>query len=137
MSRVKYDSDGIVRGFSYHDGFLDGILADDEEKVVHLSLRTVLGESYLVTLRHVVALHVQNFREGNVVLTLRVLSSDRAWREHGIRRVLKDQLFLDSKDLSSDSVIFILESSFGADILAVCQDVHVCQGKLGLLRSTK
>ena len=132
---ITYDEDGFVRGFSYHDGFLEGVLTEDGRKQVHLALRAVSGERNLLTLRHVIAFHTGNFREGNIVLNLRMLSPDRASKDGEIRRSLMDRVLLDVGTLPHDSMIFLLEASFGAEVLAVCREVEVSEGGLALSRS--
>jgi len=127
MSRVSYDENGFLRGFPYHDGFLDGLLADDVSTDVHLTLRATSGERRVLTLRHVKALDVQGFREGNIILNLRVLPTARITSDAEILRMLADRLFLGPANLSADTMVFRLESSFGADILAICDDVEVSE----------
>ena len=133
MAKAACDENGFVRGFPYHDGFLDGILVEDGGKKLHLSLRAASGERNILTLQRVMTFHVENFREGNVVLNLRILSPDRVLNDKDIRHALMDRVFLDAANLPDDAVVFLLESSFGAEVLAVCHGVEVSQGRLSKL----
>lgn len=51
---------------SFHDGLLTGIQLIGKD--VHLSLRRVNGELWLVTLIGVMSLQMEDFRQGNIVL---------------------------------------------------------------------
>ncbi len=119
------DEYGRVTGFPYHDGFLDGVLARGRD--VHLALRSTEGQCRVLTLRQVAALHVEGFREGNIVLNMRLLPAKGAAVDAEVRAVLADRLFLDPAKLDEDSNVFLLESSFGADVVAICGSVEVSE----------
>jgi hypothetical protein len=124
MARVTCDENGLVRGFSYHDGFLDGVLVGDGG-VVYLALRAQSGERRVLTLIGVTALSVDAFRKGNIVLDLRVLPATTAAADAGIAKLLADRLYLAPASLAPNAVVFRLESSIGADVLAVCAEVEI------------
>ena len=127
MHSVSSDENGFLRGFPYHDGFLDGMITDDATKEVHLALRSSSGERRVLRLRHVEALHVDGFREGNIVSNLRMLPAARAAGDVQVRGMLAERLFLDAANLRPDTVVFWLESSFGAEVVAVCAEVAVSE----------
>jgi hypothetical protein len=80
MPQVVCDGNGFVRGFPYHDGRLDGVLVSDCGTEVCLALRDTADGRRVLTLRHVSALHVDGFRQGNIVLNLRTVPADQAGR---------------------------------------------------------
>ena len=124
MTRVTCDENGLVRGFSYHDGFLDGVLVGDGG-IVYLALRAQSGERRVLTLTGVTALSVDAFREGNIVLDLRVLPATAGAADAEIAQLLADRLYLAPASLAATSVVFRLVSSFGAEVLAVCAEVEI------------
>jgi len=124
MTAVARDDSGFVRGFSYHDGYLDGLVLGDAG-TVYLGLRAQSGERRVLTLRGVEALSVHGLREGNIVLNLRVVLAATAGADAEMARLLSDRLYLEPRDLAADVLLFRLECSFGAEILAVCADVEV------------
>lgn len=127
MTPVKCDENGFVRGFPHHDGRLDGVLTDDVAKEAHLAIRSVDGERRVLALRGVVALHVEGFREGNILSNLRLLTLPQVLLDEELRRLFDERLFIDVTTLRPDVVVFVVESSFGADVLAVCGGVHVSE----------
>jgi len=135
MSQITCDQDGFVRGFPYHDGFLDGVLASNGGKEVHLALRAASGEQRVLTLRRVTALHVEGFREGNIVLNMRMLPAGRLASEEEVRCLLADRLLVNAANLPEDVMVFVLESSFGAEVVAICYGAEVEEGSLALSRS--
>jgi hypothetical protein len=137
MSRVSCDDNGFLRGFHYHDGFLDGVLARSDGSEVHLGLRSCEGERRVLTLRSVVALHVEGFREGNIVLNLRILPGARVVGDAELREILAERLFLDPANLNTDANVFLLESSIGADVIAVCGEAEISEIGVTLVLSNK
>ncbi|WP_157758521.1 hypothetical protein [Cystobacter fuscus] len=124
-SRLSCDENGFLKGFPYHDGFLDGVLAGGTE--VHLALRSSRSERRVLTLRRVVMFHVEGFREGNIVLNLRLLRADQVASDAEVRRILADRLFFDPAKLGADSSVFLLEASFGAEVVAICGEVEISE----------
>jgi hypothetical protein len=132
MSQLGCDDNGFIKGFPYHDGFLDGILIDDRGKNIYLALRAASGEQRILTLRGVAAFHAEGFREGNIVLNMRILTQNHAMTDEPTRRILSERLFVDDGVLPKGARVFLLESSFGAEIVAICHDVEVTGGKFEL-----
>lgn len=54
---------------SFHDGYFEGLRLGPD-KLVHLFLRTVHGESYTLTLRGVERLALTEVRQGNILFDL-------------------------------------------------------------------
>jgi hypothetical protein len=78
-------------------------------------------------LRGVVALHVEGFREGNIISSLRLLTLPQVLLDGELRRLFAERLFIEVATLQSDVVVFVVESSFGADVLAICGGVDVSE----------
>jgi hypothetical protein len=132
---VSCDENGFVRGFPYHDGTFDGVLTGAGGGEVHLALRSSQGERRVLTLRRVVAFHVEGFREANIVLNLRLLPAGRVVDDAVVGQLLADRLFLDAKNLTADTSVFLLESSFGAEVVAVCGVVEISESGVRLALS--
>jgi hypothetical protein len=124
-SPLQFDQNGLVRGFPYHDGFLDGVLTGTTNGEVHLALRSSQQDRRVLTLRRVSALHVEGFREGNIVLNLWLLPKERLLKNAEIVRLLAERLDVDASKLASDAIVFRLDASFGADVLAVCGEAEI------------
>src|SRR5688572_13067177 len=127
MSAVSSDDNGVLRGFSYHDGYLDGVLVSDGGTTANLALRSSAGELRVLALRGLVALDVSNFREGNLVLNIRLLPAARIAGIDDVRTLLAERLFIEPAGIPTDAAIFLLESSFGADVVAICRDVQISE----------
>jgi len=121
------DESGFVRGFAHHDGYLEGVLTDDVAKEAHLAIRSTSGERRVLTLRGVTALDVSGFREGNIIQNLRMWSAAKAAGDPEVRRSLDERLYLDATKLPPNASVFILESSFGANLIAVCAELFVSE----------
>lgn len=125
IAPLACDEHGFVRGVSYHDGELHGVLSDSVGREVQLVLRSSAGERHVVALEGVSALDVDGFRESNVVLDMRVLSAARAARDAEVRARLVGRLSLEPEKLPGDALVFVLDSSFGAQVLAVCGAIAI------------
>lgn len=124
-SLLSSDANGYVTGFSYHDGFLDGVITDGSD--ILLGLRSSRDEFRILTLRGIVGLHVEGFREGNIVLNLRLAPTAQAARDADVVRMLAERLFLEPVDLGMDTYVFVLDGSFGADVIAVCGGAEISE----------
>jgi hypothetical protein len=122
---IRCDENGFVRGFSYHDGFLDGVVTAGSD--VLLALRSKDGEQRVLTLHRVTALHIDNFRERNIVLNLRMLGAERAAADVDGRQRLVERLFLDPAKLATESSVFLLDASFGGEVVAICSAADVSE----------
>lgn len=123
MSSVSVDTHGFLRGFPYHDGALEGVLVSaGSAPQIHLAIRSADGEPRVLTLHGVAAFLLDGFREGNIILHIRVLNAGTAEESPAVRAWEAGRRAL---SLDPDAVVFVLESSYGATILAVCRDVDV------------
>jgi hypothetical protein len=57
----------------FHDGFLDGVFVSGSQAAI--LLRTLEGQKFKLVLRDVERLHVENFREGNIVFSMDLLEA--------------------------------------------------------------
>jgi hypothetical protein len=126
MSHVTCDENGFVRGLRYHDGSFDGLLLGTD-RTVHIAIRAVSGELRVITLMGVTALCVNSVREGNVLLNLRILRGAQAASDAEVVQTLAERVYLDPSRLGDGKLIFLLESSYGADAIAVCDSVEVSE----------
>jgi hypothetical protein len=127
MPRITWDANGFARGFPYHDGFLDGILVSESGSEASLALRSTQGERRILTLRGVVALDMGGFREGNIILNIRMVPSARAAAVPELRKLLSDRLLLDAVTRAPNAVVFLLEPSYGAEVVAVCAEADISE----------
>jgi len=127
MVHANLDAHGSVVGVQYHDGYLEGVLVD--ETVAYLSLRSARGDRRILALRGLIDLCMNGFRLGNIVLNIRVLSREQAKSDHSVGVTMSEKLFRDVNTLQIDICVFLLESSYGADIIALCSHVEV--GEVG------
>lgn len=114
-----WDERGRLHGWSYHDGNLTGVCVDADTAV--LSIRPVGAEPYELWLLGVRDLCCDGFRLGNIVLDVEFLpyarwSSDPSYRERVVKRFYE----LPKKPTS----LFCLDSSYGAEILCLCESVE-------------
>ncbi len=122
---------------NFHDGYLTGIQLLDRE--VRLSLTRYNDERWLVTLAGVEALHIDDFREGNIVSSLDVIQNERPETE------LLERLFLSphleapqsykddhmaaiearvARVLAAEAAVVSISPVYGADLVAFVTGVR-------------
>lgn len=122
------DENGTIRGFPYHDGWLDAVVL--AERRAHLSLRSTDGTKRVLTLEGLAALDVHGLRESNIVLSMRLLSPEAALADQSVRESIRARLYIEAATIPAGSYVFILEPSFGAEVIAICSGVEVTTGGL-------
>jgi hypothetical protein len=127
MSRVSFDENGFVLDFPYHDGSLDGVLTDTNNADMHLAFRATSGEPRILSLRGVKALDISGMRPRNIVLNLRIFPATRVSSIAEVWKKIEERLHVTQTNLPPSELIFWLESSYGAEILAVCEQVDVSE----------
>lgn len=133
MSTIDTDALGYVRGFPYHDGWLTGVLLDEDgEARAHLALRSADGQRRVVTLSGLIALSLEGVREGNIVLSLRCCTKALLSRCPEVASVAEQRLGLTSAQLPEGCLVFVLESSYGADLVAACSEALVSDRGVGM-----
>ena len=118
---MQRDANGRVRGLAYHDGYLDGISLKDRE--VQLAIRSIDNERSVVSLQGVERLKVDNFREGNILADLWWLTAEEALQTPNVSRQIADAFGAVAPELC----VFVLESSYGANLVAVCERAEVSE----------
>jgi hypothetical protein len=131
--RLSCDENGMLVGFPHHDGSLDGVLMSGTD--AHLALRSSQGEPRVLTLRRVSSLHVGDFCQGNIVGSLWLFRGDQLAHRAHVQRALMEKLQLDAGKLAPTDMVFLLDSSYGADVVAVCGEVEVSEAGVTLARS--
>jgi hypothetical protein len=114
------DANGIVRGFAYHDGYLDGIAVSD--RCARLTIRSIENEGRVVTLFGVAKLKLDHFREGNIIGDLWWMTVPEALAVGDVARRLTEHF---GDKLPTEGFVFMLDSSYGADLIAVCERAEV------------
>lgn len=132
MPKVTFGPNGMLRGVPYHDGYLDGVVVDG--KSVYLGIRSIGGDRRVLALRQVIGFCVDGFLEGNVVLSIRVLPSAEARKDQMVREIIAEKLDRTVDVLPMDCLVFVLESSYGADVVGLCGQVEISEpgGALGV-----
>jgi hypothetical protein len=64
----------------FHDGFVDGVLVSGLR--AKLFLRKIDGQKFTLALHGIERLHVENFREGNIIFSLDFLELEQLTLEH-------------------------------------------------------
>jgi hypothetical protein len=68
---------------------------------------------------------MDQFREGNIVGDLRLLSVAQASADAEVARRIEAKLFLEPSSIPEAARIFLLESSYGAELVAICDGIEV------------
>lgn len=126
MVKIQSDEHGMVIGFPYHDGYLDGLLC--EGTTVHLALRSVGGERRVLTLRGVRHFAMNDFWEGNIVLDLGLAPlGRRCGATQNLAREARARWRVELETYPAELLGFMLSSSYGAYIVAICEDADVSE----------
>lgn len=124
MTSVRTDAHWRAIGFSHHDGFLDGVVLEDDGRTARLHVRSVAGERHTVKLTDVESLSVDAFRQGNIILTIWCVPASEAVAA-GLAERIRARLYLDAAKLPEGRTVFLLDASYGAEIVAICGHVGV------------
>lgn len=119
---------------NFHDGFVDGVLVEDHS--ARIFVRTVGGEKFTILLRGVMSLVMNDFREGNIILSLDLLDasniSDEALWNYYHRPVDADPASLRSKFLrsieSEQLQALEIDPSYGATLVAIFKESEMKSG---------
>jgi hypothetical protein len=125
--KITNDDNGIVIGFPYHDGRLSGVVANNSGGF-DLYIKSVQGTSTQIELSNVEYFILNNFLQGNII------SSMFNWRlsvaPEAIVNKLCQSIFVDKnwfleKYGGSEMQLFVLQSSYGADLIALAECINV------------
>ncbi|MBI5537107.1 MAG: hypothetical protein HY898_30575 [Deltaproteobacteria bacterium] len=120
---MNLDADGVIRGVQYHDGRLEGVLVDGD--AAYLCVRSASGNQRFLALRDLFDICMDGFRRGNIILNMRVLSAAQAKADSAVGAKVSEKLFRELDSLHVDALVFVLDSSYGADVLALCGRVEI------------
>ncbi len=122
---IGTDAHGRAVGFAHHDGTVVGVSVENGGTQVSIRVRSTAGDEHLLVLSDVRAFRLDSFREGNIIHAIRLHSVDAARTLFDIPDLVKDRLDLDLATVPSDEFVFVLEPSYGAEVVSVCRDVDV------------
>ncbi len=127
MTAASRDEHGFLRGFPYHDGLLQAVVLTEGRAM--LEVRSTAGQCHVIELRGLTAFSAEGVREGNVVLNIRLLDPARIVGDTELTKLVRDRLHLESSALAEiQQLIFYLETSYGAEVLALCSEWSVLRG---------
>jgi hypothetical protein len=75
MRIVKSEFEAPYELSEIHDGYLGGVDISDE-KELKLTMKTVVGDSFRLTVKGLVALKADNFRQGNIIEGIYFFTAD-------------------------------------------------------------
>jgi hypothetical protein len=128
MTLVQTDADHRIVGFPHHDGRLLGILIDETARELRMFFRSspaTGGKHHCLTLRGVERFAADGFREGNIILSMWWMPVARARTDAEVCERLRTRLYVDVEALPREAMIFLLDSSYGAEAVAVCAAADV------------
>jgi hypothetical protein len=135
----SFDQHGFLANPTLHDGFVDGLLLEDEKRATVL-LRTVGGEKFKMQLNGVEAFVCDDFRQGNIILHIQIFSGiapddnslgrlygpphpSAAQEYHDRYKLLLTQKIEKIKEGLLSLVA--IDPSYGCDLRAICQEVII------------
>ena len=129
---VTVDDDGVVDNFPYHDGYLTGVLIDEGGHQVDLSVRSIAGDCNVVRLSGVTGMSADGLAARNIVFDIRVLPVERLEKEDELRARVIKRITEKVSLIPAGKKVFVLECSYGIDIVAICDEVDVRTGELAV-----
>lgn len=128
-----------VKSSIFHDAELTGLHVSRIQKTVSLTFRLVGGQTKTITLINVAQFRATDFILQNVVSRLRISSQSRIPRDQAIFWIKFSSSLADTDTFMSDSqinqlvekidaggmILFVLEPSFGAELVAVCESIDL------------
>jgi hypothetical protein len=124
---IQTDQNWRVIGFPYHDGNIERICLEDgaAAPTLRIAIRGSSGELSEVHVTEIILLRIDELRQGNIVHNIRAIPVAAVVGVGDVWRLLKEKLCLEQEQLPAVGVVLVLESSYGAQILAVCKDIQV------------
>jgi Trk K+ transport system NAD-binding subunit len=128
----------MAHAFSdFHDGLLNGIVLGSNTATIHLQQTT--GEEYTLTLAGLEVLHMEDFRQGNIISMVEVVSGQAPYEHSGLERLFgtphpsaaeehhKAHAAIvqrqSTRIATGDVSMVVIVPSYGADLIAICRDV--------------
>lgn len=122
--KAKYAPDDFLTNPNFHDGYLEGIMLEENDKVL-LHCKTFDGMQVQIIIPNASLLNADNFRQGNIISDIRVYNSDQyradlAERGEGFdKQIHKDIDMRMKKSPERGWSLFELMSSYGCDLLVL------------------
>lgn len=130
----------MAHAFSnFHDGLLTGIVLGSDTATILLQRTT--GEEYKLTLAGLEVLHMEDFRQGNIISMVEVVSGQAPYEHSGLERlfglphpsaaeeyhrthaaVVERQ---SARIANGEVSMVVIVPSYGADLIAICRDVSL------------
>lgn len=120
----------------FHDGYLTGLRL--REGAATLYLREVDGSEYDLILEGLEALHIEDFREGNIISHVEIVTGRTPYTHIDFDRLFdppgpsvamqyreKHAAFLKrqiARIESGEVCLIVIEASYGAQMLAICRE---------------
>ena len=118
--KVETDEHGQLVA-RHHDGELYGIMLSDDECRLHY--RSSDGVSRIIRLLGIHTLDLSRFREGNVILSMMAYPCQVA--SNKVPEELLRRLGWGKLPKLKGKYIFVLDSSYGAELVANCDEVDI------------
>ena len=122
---------------SFHDGSVMGVVLGKE--LATLYMRQSSGQEFTLTLEGLEFLQMEDFREGNIVLSFEIVTRNMPYKNIPFNRLFvpphhlaetqyheRYQAFVTrqiSRIASGETKLIIILPSLGADLLAICREV--------------
>lgn len=118
------DEHDQVRGIRYHDGRLVGVTVSEPQAAI-LLIQPLGDEPYTLKLVGMTRLAVTDFREGNIIHSMLLVPWERVGLHAGLAPQVQEQFGSPASDGASGRYVFVLVSSYGAGVLAVCDGLEL------------
>ncbi|MFC3213027.1 hypothetical protein [Novosphingobium panipatense] len=130
----------------FHDGELTGIVLGSETATVFL--RQATGGEYTLTLAGVEVLHMEDFRQGNIISMVEVVTAQAPYEHSGLERLFEPPhpsaaepyhsehakiIEQQSARIAAGEVsMVVIVPSYGANLIAICRDIAFAPYKLSV-----
>jgi hypothetical protein len=120
----------------FHDGFVDGILVRGSS--AHVLLRTVTEQRHTLQLNEVNTLRANNFRQGNIILEVNLLSVSQldhsfVFQAYDHNDHSKQEFVLEDwkrNAIEKRFVAIAITASYGCELLAVFRSHNLIEGHI-------
>lgn len=128
----------MAHAFSdFHDGLITGIVLGSDTATILLQQTT--GEEYTLTLTGLEVLHMEDFRQGNIISMVEVVSGQYPYEHSGLERLFSPPHPSAAEEYhnahaaiverqsariaAGDVSMVVIVPSYGADLIAICRDI--------------
>lgn len=128
--KIKVDEHGSLRRPVLHDGYIDAIELEPG-KGLHIALRDVTGARFALRLTGLRRLLCNNFREGNIVLSVSIACGVQP-DDDLIRRLLggtaqaESMVAQTARDICDGRLTLVaIDPSYGCELAALCESAEI------------